>query len=490
MIALACLEFDTYWLQFHLRTSDSPTGRAGTRLSPNPSLSSCKLPRSACLRLLCPHRWTAPRTEVSPSLLLPAFHPAVTHARHRGRPSALPAAPSAFPARGRAVSRCRSGGGERPCARGRGAAGVSREPRAGPARSRRRLPPPRPRHVFSLTSRCRRKDAAPRGGSSHSPAPRKTRTALCRLFAAARWAFGRGAPRAGGPEGARRGGRGLLSSAPLRTGTRRLAGCGRGRPSPHRAPEPSRGARGDGGARGIEEAAAPRAGRGWAAGGAGRVAPHRDGERWGPPYIVGRGRQGSRLRTAPDAQTRLLLSPSSVRPRRRGCGAGCAPPRGVTAIRGCGAAEIPERPSESRAWPQLCRISWAHRRSVLAPCRTCWLLLAALKNRSCPRADIFCSLTRRADGFVFKTGCFDSLAVVQLFSMRRLSVFVRGKTPLFISPLQGMCIRCLGERIFVLLQSCVSHLCCLVFHRLLPLQQLGLFDVCTHGVLMLIKLVA
>lgn len=93
-------------------------------------------------------------------------------ARHHSPPGSRPSAPA--------------GGRERLCARGRGAAGVSREPRAGPARSRRRLPPPCPRHVFSLTSRCRRKDAALRGGSSHAPAPRRTRTEVCRLLAAAR----------------------------------------------------------------------------------------------------------------------------------------------------------------------------------------------------------------------------------------------------------------------------------------------------------------
>lgn len=99
--------------------------------------------------------------------------------------------------------------------------------------------------------------------------------------------------RAAGPEGARRGGRGL-SSAPLRTRTRRLAGCGRGQPPPHRAPAPPReawgarrgwGARGGRGSEGWAGSWAAGMGGG-AAGGAGRAAPHRC-ERDGEPPSFG-----------------------------------------------------------------------------------------------------------------------------------------------------------------------------------------------------------
>ena len=153
--------------------------------------------------------------------------------------------------------------------------------------------------------------------------------------------------------------------------------------------------------------------------------------RWGPPCFVGRGRQGSRapsdlsgrtkpvfyFHRAPFGPAGAVAARAALLPAALRASAAAEPPKfrsGLRrAARGRSCAASPER----TAGP------------VLAPCRTCWLLLAALKNRSCARADIFCSLTRRADGFVFKTGCVDSPAVVQLFSVRAALRVCRGQNP-------------------------------------------------------------
>lgn len=158
-------------------------------------------------------------------------------------PAGAPWAASAPPRRGlpalcrRRLLALRGEGGE--------AGGLSRDVRRVPARSGGPPPPPapRPRHVFSLTSRrrrrCRREDAAPGGDSppARVPAPRKAPAEVCRpprclvsLQLGGRLAGALlGGARGGRPEGA--GGRGgrfsspLLSAAPAPNG--RLAGCAR-----------------------------------------------------------------------------------------------------------------------------------------------------------------------------------------------------------------------------------------------------------------------
>lgn len=224
--------------------------------------------------------------------------------QHWGRPSARAAsghgrlslsrpahATTARPARGlrrlqAAGSGSARGGGERP---------ASRESRARAPRDLGAAFPLPARVMFSLWQAAAAERTRLPAGARRMPPPRGglgPRSAASSPLPGERSAAGRWG-RAAGPEGARRGGRGL-SSAPLRTRTRRLAGCGRGQPPPHRAPAPPReawgarrgwGARGGRGSEGWAGSWAAGMGGG-AAGGAGRAAPHRC-ERDGEPPSFG-----------------------------------------------------------------------------------------------------------------------------------------------------------------------------------------------------------
>lgn len=123
------------------------------------------------------------------------------------------------------------------------------------------------------------------------------------------------------------------------------------------------------------------------------------------PSGKGRGGLFLLLRTAPNAQNPRSASTEGHRaPRARlQRGARSSPQRyGYPRLRGRGGSSGPYHSAARNSWAAFTdpRVAVGVRASpdrtanpVASPCLTCWILLAALKNHSCVRADIFGSLT-------------------------------------------------------------------------------------------------
>lgn len=219
--------------------------------------------------------------------------------------------------------------------------------------------------------------------------------------------------------GAGGGGSPQRRSAPERAASRGAAGGSRRLTGPLRRRGKLGGLEGVGG---LEEAAALRVGRGaerrgWAEGR--QVGPggrHRTAASAMESLCPsGKGRGGLFLlfRTAPNAQNPRSASTEGHRaPRARlQRGARSSPQRyGYPRLRGRGGSAGPYHSAARNSWAAFTdpRVAVGVRASpdrtanpVASPCLTCWILLAALKNHSCVRADIFGSLTWHTWQFCF-----------------------------------------------------------------------------------------